>query len=51
MDTTKVKPTSHAVELKNVFRKDEVRPCLSKEEALSNAPEEDEGQFVVPKII
>lgn len=51
IDTSKIEPTSHAVDLKNVFREDKVKKSLSQEEALSNAPKEEEGQFKVPKII
>jgi aspartyl-tRNA(Asn)/glutamyl-tRNA(Gln) amidotransferase subunit C len=51
LDTEDVEPTSHAVPLKNVMRSDEVRPCLSQEEALSNAPRVQDGYFVVPRII
>ncbi len=46
-----VEPTAHAMPLNNVFRKDEVRPCLDHEKALANAPSGRHGQFVVPKII
>jgi aspartyl-tRNA(Asn)/glutamyl-tRNA(Gln) amidotransferase subunit C len=51
LDTEDVEPTSHAIPLKNVMRPDEVRPCLSQEEALSNAPRAEGGYFVVPKIV
>lgn len=33
------------------YRPDEVRPSLSCQEALANAPEAEEGQFQVPKVI
>jgi aspartyl-tRNA(Asn)/glutamyl-tRNA(Gln) amidotransferase subunit C len=33
------------------YRPDEVRPSLSSKEALQNAPEAEEGQFRVPKVI
>jgi aspartyl-tRNA(Asn)/glutamyl-tRNA(Gln) amidotransferase subunit C len=35
----------------NVFRPDDVRPSLSIERAVANAPESADGFFVVPKII
>jgi aspartyl-tRNA(Asn)/glutamyl-tRNA(Gln) amidotransferase subunit C len=35
----------------NVFRKDEVGPSLSREEALKNAPKAADGYFLVPKVI
>jgi aspartyl/glutamyl-tRNA(Asn/Gln) amidotransferase C subunit len=34
----------------NVFREDVKRQSLSAAEALSNAPEEQDGGFLVPKI-
>ena len=51
LDTSRVEPTSHALELTNVFRRDEVKPSLPVEKTLSNAPELEKGEFVVPKII
>ena len=51
LDTSGVGPTSHALNLKNVFRRDETRPSLSQEEALRNAPSSDRGHFTVPKVI
>lgn len=51
VDTTGVEPTSHVLPLKNVMRADMVRPGLTQEEALSNAPRRESGYFVVPRII
>ena len=50
-DTKQVLPTSHAIALTNVLREDKVGTHLNRELALSNAPEKDEGNFIVPKII
>jgi len=50
VDTAAILPTSHTLEIKNVFREDTVRQSLSKENALLNAPEEMDGGFKVPKI-
>lgn len=50
-DTSDVEPTSHVLPLRNVFRRDETRACLSQEEALANAPKKERGAFVVPKIL
>ena len=50
VDTAAISPTSHTLEIKNVFREDTVRKSLSKEDALLNAPEEMDGGFKVPKI-
>ena len=51
LDTGDIEPTSHATSLVNVLRPDEVRPCLSQEEALSGAPRVEEGYFMVPRIV
>jgi aspartyl-tRNA(Asn)/glutamyl-tRNA(Gln) amidotransferase subunit C len=49
--TQDVPPTSHALPLKNVFRTDEIGPCLTQEKALSTAPEVEQGRFKVPRIM
>ena len=46
-----VPPTSHALPLTNVFRDDVVAPCLTPEEALTGAPEEEQQRFEVPRIL
>ncbi len=51
VDISGVEPTAHAFPLVNVTRPDEVRPCLSHEEALRNAPAQANGLFMVPKIV
>ncbi len=45
------KTTTSPTRLNTVLRKDEEKPGLSREEALSNAPDEFEGMFRVPRII
>ena len=51
LDVENVEPMAHVLPLKNVMRVDEVRPSLSRELALSNAPEQENGYFKVPKIM
>jgi aspartyl-tRNA(Asn)/glutamyl-tRNA(Gln) amidotransferase subunit C len=43
--------TSHALPLTNVFRADQVVPCLSPEEALAGAPAAEDQRFRVPRIL
>ena len=50
VNTDNVQPTAHVLPLKNVMRTDEVRPSLPREAALSNAPEQEDGYYKVPKI-
>lgn len=51
VDVTGVEPTAHAFPLVNVTRSDAVRPSLTNEEALRNAPAKANGLFIVPKIV
>jgi len=51
LDTDEVEPTFHALDVRNVFRGDEVRPSLPTEEVMKNAPARDGDLFKVPKII
>lgn len=51
IDTSEVEPTFHVIPRSNVFREDTVRPSLSREESLANAPERTENFFVVPKVM
>ena len=46
-----IPPTSHAVPLTNVTRADEIRPGLTREQALSGAPAVEQDRFRVPRIL
>ncbi len=48
LDLEGVEPTSHVIDVENVLRPDEPRPCLPRERALENAPDAAEGGFRVP---
>jgi aspartyl-tRNA(Asn)/glutamyl-tRNA(Gln) amidotransferase subunit C len=48
LDLDGVEPTSHVVDLTNVLRDDERRPCLPQERALRGAPDVADGGFRVP---
>ncbi len=50
LDLEDVPPTSHPLDLVNVFGEDVRRPCLSREEALANAPDPEDGFFGVPPV-
>lgn len=49
--TEGIEPTSHVIDVKNVFRDDNPTGSLPNQEALSNAPSSEDGSFVVPRII
>jgi aspartyl-tRNA(Asn)/glutamyl-tRNA(Gln) amidotransferase subunit C len=51
LDTTGVRPTSHPLELVNVWRSDVVVPSLDHDAALAAAPEVEDGKFKVPSIL
>ncbi|MGI8775223.1 MAG: Asp-tRNA(Asn)/Glu-tRNA(Gln) amidotransferase subunit GatC [Actinomycetota bacterium] len=51
LDLDGVEPTSHALPLRNAMREDEVRPSLSQDDALANAPRSEDGRFLVPQIV
>ena len=51
VETKGIKPTSHAISLTNAFRDDEEKEHIDPELALANAPEKEDGQFVVPKVV
>lgn len=49
LDTEGVEPMSHVFPVNNVFREDVVTNGDNREGILSNAPEQKNGAFVVPK--
>lgn len=51
LDTEGVEPTSHAIPVYNVFRKDEVKPSLAVEDVVSNGPSVADNCFVVPRVV
>jgi aspartyl-tRNA(Asn)/glutamyl-tRNA(Gln) amidotransferase subunit C len=51
LDTEGVPPLAHVIPVFNVFREDEIKPGLDRDQALDNAPAEEEGAFLVPRVI
>ncbi|MGE5256101.1 MAG: Asp-tRNA(Asn)/Glu-tRNA(Gln) amidotransferase subunit GatC [Hyphomicrobiales bacterium] len=51
VDTTGIRPTSHALALTNALRDDTETRHLGRDVSLANAPEQEDGNFVVPKVI
>lgn len=51
LDTTGVEPLLHVSENVNIFRKDEVKGEINREDVFKNAPLHDEQFFKVPKVI
>ncbi len=48
LDLEGVEPTSHPLDLSNVWAEDDPRPSLPVDEALANAPDREGGFFRVP---
>jgi aspartyl-tRNA(Asn)/glutamyl-tRNA(Gln) amidotransferase subunit C len=51
VDVSNIAPTAHAFPLVNVIRPDEIRPSMSHEDIIRNAPAHANGLFMVPKIV
>lgn len=49
LDTAEVEPMSHVFPVQNVFREDVVTNGDEREQLLSNAPQEKDGMFMVPR--
>ena len=49
--TDKVEPTSHVLNLENVFRKDEIVISQVRDKALKHAPLTEGNFFKVPKVV
>jgi aspartyl-tRNA(Asn)/glutamyl-tRNA(Gln) amidotransferase subunit C len=51
IETEGIPSTSHAIFLTNAFRDDEQGEHLERERVLANAPDREDGSFVVPKVV
>ncbi len=51
LNTDDVTPTTHGIILENVMREDEPKQSITQEEALKNAPDQQDGHFKVPSIM
>ena len=51
LDTEGIKPTNHILEVKNVFREDELKESYTRDEILKNAPKKEAGCIVVPSLV
>jgi aspartyl-tRNA(Asn)/glutamyl-tRNA(Gln) amidotransferase subunit C len=50
LDLEDIEPTSHPLDVVNVYGEDEPRPSLPREDALRNAPDPADGAFRVPAV-
>ncbi|MNO84962.1 Glutamyl-tRNA(Gln) amidotransferase subunit C [compost metagenome] len=51
IDVSGVEPTAHVLKIKNVFRKDDLKPSYDRDELLKNAPTKEAGCVSVPKVV
>ena len=51
LDTENVEPLSHPVDMRNVFRADQVRPSTDRAEMLAGAPHTDGEYYLVPAVL
>jgi len=51
LDTEGVQPTAHIQGVENVLRKDEIKDSMDNEQLTANAPESENGCFIVPKVV
>jgi aspartyl-tRNA(Asn)/glutamyl-tRNA(Gln) amidotransferase subunit C len=51
VDVSNVEATAHALPIFNVFRGDAPRDWFTAGQALSNAPRQANGLFIVPKVV
>jgi aspartyl-tRNA(Asn)/glutamyl-tRNA(Gln) amidotransferase subunit C len=51
LDVTDIDAAAHPLPVFNVFRQDAPHDWLTAEQALSNAPRQSNGLFVVPKVV
>jgi aspartyl-tRNA(Asn)/glutamyl-tRNA(Gln) amidotransferase subunit C len=51
VDVSHVEAAAHTVPIFNVFREDQPRDWLTAEQALSNAPRQANGLFIVTKVV
>ena len=51
LDTEGVEPTSHVLNLENVYRKDETKKFDVRDKALKHAPQTEGTFFKVPKVV
>lgn len=51
VDTSRVEPMAHPLDIADVFRDDRVQPSLDRDEALLNAPSRDQECYLVPAVL
>jgi aspartyl-tRNA(Asn)/glutamyl-tRNA(Gln) amidotransferase subunit C len=50
-DLSHVEPTAHAMPVYDIWREDESHSDFTSDQALSNAPRQSNGQFLMPRVV
>ena len=50
LNTANVEPTFHVIDIKNAFRSDKVKECLSKELIFKNITKKENDYIIAPKM-
>jgi aspartyl-tRNA(Asn)/glutamyl-tRNA(Gln) amidotransferase subunit C len=51
LDTEGVTPSAHAVAVQNVLREDVAGESFDRDKLLANAPSQEDGCYIVPKVV
>jgi len=51
LDTKDIQPTAHVIPMKNVWRADEIKPSLKRDDVAKVMPRLEDGFFKVPPVI
>lgn len=51
VDTSEISPTASVLPLQAPLRPDQARPCPPRQTILGNAPDQQDGQFRVPRVL
>lgn len=51
LSTEGVQPTAHILPVQNVLREDEIIPSMDRDKLTANAPQREDGCYVVPRVV
>jgi len=51
LNTEGIQPTAHILPVQNVLREDEVIPSMDRDKLTANAPQREDGCYVVPRVV
>ena len=51
VDASKIEATAHILDTVTVLREDTAAPSMDRDKLLSNAPEKEDGCYIVPRVV